>query len=363
MYRNLLVLGAILAMQATAFEAGAATCAAGHPSASVIESTPTSTFTDNGDGTVTHGLTGLMWKQCIQGLSGANCATGAATAMTWRAALVAGVADTTAGYSDWRLPNKKELESIVEYCGYFPAINKTLFPFTSALPTLFFWSATSYAQEPLNAWFVNFDLGFSSNYFKTTNFTVRLVRGGQSFDAFDATVKPVVVEYLDTADFADSPGGHFFYSSDPAEQAAVDAGSAGNFFRTGRQFLTGGNAPICRFYGSVTPGPNSHFFTVEVNECNALIALQVSPQPATVQQWNYEGLGFSTTPAIAAANGARACPANTLPVYRAYNNAFPLSGPKNPWDSNHRLTSQLSDIAAMVAIGWRDEGIVFCTTR
>lgn len=172
-----------------------------------------------------------------------------------------------------------------------------------------------------------------------------------------------VVEFLDTADFPGSPGGHFFYSSDPAEQAAVDAGAAGKFARTGRQFLTGGTSPVCRFYGSMAPGPNSHFFTVDVNECNALKAAQVAPAPATVQQWNYEGISYATTPASVAANGTRSCPSNTLPLYRAYNNAYSPSGVKNPWDSNHRFTPQLSDVAAMVALGWRDEGIVFCTAR
>ena len=174
---------------------------------------------------------------------------------------------------------------------------------------------------------------------------------------------PAVVEYLDTVDFPGSPGGHFFYSSDPAEQAAVDSGSAGQFFRTGRQFLIGGSSPVCRFYGSLTPGPNSHFFTVDVDECNALKAAQIMPTPATVQQWNYEGIGYFATPPSVAANGTRSCPANTLPLYRAYNNAFPPSGPKNPWDSNHRFTPVLSDIAEMVAKGWRDEGIAFCTAQ
>lgn len=176
-------------------------------------------------------------------------------------------------------------------------------------------------------------------------------------------VAATVVEYLDTADFPNSPGGHFFYSSDPAEQAAVDAGAAGAFSRTGRQFLTGGSSPVCRFYGSVTPGPNSHFFTVDVAECNALKAAQVSPTPATAQQWNYEGISYNTTPVSVAANGSRSCPAGTQPLYRAYNNAYPLSGPKNSWDSNHRFTPALGDIAAMVTRGWRDEGIVFCTAQ
>jgi hypothetical protein len=360
MYRNLLALAAILAMQATAFEAGAASCTAGNPSTSVTESTPTSDFTSNGNGTVTHSLTGLVWKQCVQGLSGAGCATGTAIAMTWSAALAASAADTTAGYSDWRLPNKKELESIVESCGYSPAINQSLFP---ATPALYYWSASSYVADPSNAWFVNFNVGYTSNYFKTSNFTVRLVRGGKAFDSIDAAVNQVVVEYLDTADFPNSPGGHFFYSSDAAEQVAVDAGAAGHFLRTGRQFLTGGTRPVCRFYGSMTPGPNSHFFTVDVNECNALKAAQITPAPTTVQQWNYEGIGYATTPATVAANGVQSCPANTLPLYRAYNNAYPASGPKNAWDSNHRLTSHTTDIADMLANGWRDEGIVFCTAQ
>jgi hypothetical protein len=177
------------------------------------------------------------------------------------------------------------------------------------------------------------------------------------------TAANIVVEYKDTADFPNSPGGHFFYASDPDEQAAVDSGAAGAFIRTGRQFKIGGASQVCRFYGSVTPGPNSHFFTVDTAECESLKAAQVTPRPTTVQQWNYEGIGFATTPVNVAANGTRTCPTGTLPVYRGYNNAFPLVGPKNPWDSNHRFSLQQSDIAEMVAAGWRDEGIVFCAPQ
>ena len=348
------------AMPGAAFVAGAA-CAAGNPNGAAQTSTPTSAFTNHGDGTLTHALTGLMWKQCPQGLSGTGCATGSPAAMTWRAALVAAAADSHAGYTDWRLPNAKELASIIEFCGYYPAVNQVVFPGSSVST---FWSGSTSATSPSRAWAVFFYDGGTSSDAKSTSDFVRLVRGGPSSAAIDAqTVKPGVVEYLNTADFPDSPGGHFFYSSEAAEQAAVDSGAAGQFLRTGRLFLTGGTQPVCRFYGSMTPGPNSHFFTVEAGECNALIAAQVTPRPTDVQQWNYEGLSYSTTPATVAANGLRSCPANTLPLYRAYNNAFPPSGPKNPWDSNHRFTPALSDIAAMVASGWRDEGIVFCTAQ
>ena len=170
MYRNLLPLTAIIIMLSIVVEAGAA-CTAGNPNIYVIESTPTSTFTNHGNGTVTHSLTGLMWKQAAQG------------PMTWSAALAAAVADVTAGYSDWRLPNKKELESIVESCGYNPAINQTLFPST---PASNFWSGSTYIPYPTDAWFVSFDDGGTDAYDKTIISYMRLVRSGQSFDSFDA---------------------------------------------------------------------------------------------------------------------------------------------------------------------------------
>jgi len=182
MPRNLFAFATLLALLVAAFEAGAA-CTAANPNASVAESTPTSAFTDHGDGTVTHNLTGLTWKQCAEGLSGAGCATGAATAMAWSAALATAKNANFAGHSDWRLPNKKELESIVESCGYNPAINQTLFP---ATPASVFWSGSSYVPVPTYAWYVYFGDGDTHADDKAVGVYVRLVRGGQSFDSFDA---------------------------------------------------------------------------------------------------------------------------------------------------------------------------------
>ena len=172
----------------------------------------------------------------------------------------------------------------------------------------------------------------------------------------------VVVEYRNGADFPGSPGGHFFYSSDPAEQAAVDSGAAGQFRRTGRQFFTGGTSPVCRFYGSISPGPNSHFFTADPGECADLKAQQRTPVPTNVQQWNYERIEYNTTPPQIV-NGVLGCPPGTVPLYRAYNNAFTATGVKNAWDSNHRFTPNQADIATMVGQGWRNEGLQFCTAQ
>src|SRR2546427_374629 len=90
--------------------------------------------------------------------------------------------------------------------------------------------------------------------------------------------------------------------------------------------------------------------------------LHAASHAAAVQQWNFEGNGFNTTaPTVAAdVSGVKAatCPAGTTAVLRAYNNAYPLTGPKNPWDSNHRFVRAQADINAVVGDGWRSEGTV-----
>lgn len=171
-----------------------------------------------------------------------------------------------------------------------------------------------------------------------------------------------VVEYVNTADFPNSPGGHYFYSADVREQVGVDVGEVGAFKRTGRSFKAGGYVSVCRFYGSPQPGSNSHFFSADRDECDLLKSLQQTPTPNTAQQWNYEGQGFMANAPIpaAAADSAPTCPEGSIPVYRAYNNAWVANG-KNPWDSNHRFSTDPDDIQEVVTKhGWQNEGIVMC---
>jgi hypothetical protein len=168
-------------------------CTAGNPNASLAQSTPTAAFANNGDGTVTHSLTGLTWKRCAQGQSGAACATGAAATLTWSAALAAAVADTTGGFTDWRLPNMKELDSIVELCGWGPAINQEVFP---ATPISKFHSGTTDTNSGGFDWVTDFNTGGVVFDFKSDTVYVRLVRGA-ALDATDAQNTPPAPPILD----------------------------------------------------------------------------------------------------------------------------------------------------------------------
>ncbi len=119
------------------------------------ETTPNSRFTDNGNNTITDKTTGLTWKKCQEGTTGSDCNTpegtgnqvlnassqvvGAiASVFTWQQALQhvdnvnAGAAGTNNhGSTTWRLPNIKELASIVQMNCIQPSANTTLFPSTN----------------------------------------------------------------------------------------------------------------------------------------------------------------------------------------------------------------------------------------
>lgn len=138
--------------------------------------------TIDGDNVVTDKQTGLMWKQCSEGLSGADCTTGAADSENWENAFIsAGLQNLVqfAGYTDWRLPNLKELRSIrVSNCDN-PSINVNIFPNTVAAP---YWSSSPIMEIGYDnsSWVVNFGT-YEANFIYNRNdlAKVRLVRSTQ----------------------------------------------------------------------------------------------------------------------------------------------------------------------------------------
>lgn len=168
--KKLFLTAALLALAALA--EAAQTCHSYWPK----PSTPINRFTENGDGTVTDTVTKLIWKRCSEGLSGESCEKGEPSIFTWQEALKTATESRFIGKSDWRLPDIKELNSIIERQCTMPAINEVVFP---ATPTMSFWSSSPYAGNSSYAWNVYFPYGISDGNNKGYKFFVRLVRSAK----------------------------------------------------------------------------------------------------------------------------------------------------------------------------------------
>jgi hypothetical protein len=113
-------------------------------------------YTDNDDGTVTDNSTSLMWAQ-----------DDSVQTMDWLEALEYANESELAGYSDWRLPNSKELESLVDYEKTdFPAIdtdyfNTTVTDFDYVDDAYYVWTSTTQGDFKYSACYVSFGQAWS----------------------------------------------------------------------------------------------------------------------------------------------------------------------------------------------------------
>jgi hypothetical protein len=141
---------------------------------SIKATAPDTSFTIGTDGTTTDNTTGLMWMRCSLGQKWEeNTCRGTAAIFSWSDGLKAATGHEFAGYTDWRVPNKNELESIVESRCFGPSINNVVFP---ATPPAYFWSSSPYAAALEGAWSVDFGYGTVNASVKSGFIHIRLVR-------------------------------------------------------------------------------------------------------------------------------------------------------------------------------------------
>ena len=193
--------------QTTCYDAGGALipCAATGHDGELKKGTVRS-YTDNGDGTITDNITGLMWEK----LSHDGSLHEQDTLYTWDDAFTNKIAmlNTTsfAGYTDWRLPNANELHSLSNYGLNNPAVDA---PFDSACAPACsvttcsctkpapYWASTTYLSIPARAWTVNFAAGHLGPDIKTFTNSVRAVR--DSCAAIAPTIKTGQTDCWDSA--------------------------------------------------------------------------------------------------------------------------------------------------------------------
>lgn len=125
---------------------------------------------DNNNQTITDQSTGLMWSKCPDYLT--YCNTQYFNYKTWQQALQLAKNSHLAGHNDWRLPNVKELLSLVDYSKSFPSINSDIFPEMIPLPV---WTASPIGDSS-SSWIINFDFGRVMPKIRSYRNLVMLVR-------------------------------------------------------------------------------------------------------------------------------------------------------------------------------------------
>lgn len=152
---------------------------------------PAPRFSNNGNGTVTDNLTALIWSQDAN-TPDRNCNLD--TTLTWSDALLHIACLNTnsyLGFSDWRLPNRREMASIIDMERRSPALPAG-HPFNDVQNNFSYWSSTTAAADPTKAIVIGMGMGGESLWDKTATLPVWPIRGG--FAPTDIT-KPVIESF------------------------------------------------------------------------------------------------------------------------------------------------------------------------
>ena len=155
------------------------------------ESNEENNFVDNGDGTISDFATGLMWMADDNGKG-----------VEWEDALAYAEGLEYAGYDDWKLPNVKELQSIVDYSGVYPAIDEMYFNCAELEENenYYYWTSTS-------AYFSTTSPGYYYAWYVAFGYAV----GGDGEDTHGAGAVRFSAKYADSS--ATTEGGDNFMNS------------------------------------------------------------------------------------------------------------------------------------------------------
>jgi hypothetical protein len=171
-------------------------------------------FTDNGNGTVTDNITGLMWQQQDDGAT-----------HNWYQATGTFDGDynsdtknvcaelTTGGYSDWRLPTKKELITIVDYSKTYPTPSiDAVFLQTQTQP---YWTSTEHSQYSAAGWQISFYNGDAAAQWKhvSTSMYIRCVRGDQTSQSLSDSGNNTVTDSRTGLMWQQTESGAFTYAA------------------------------------------------------------------------------------------------------------------------------------------------------
>lgn len=120
--------------------------------------------------------TGLTWQQAE------------VAAANWTSALHYAESLSLAGYTDWRLPNIKELQSLNDETLATPSLDADFFPDAQAAE---YWSSTTLMNDTNRAWSQDFHYGIASYAGKDETLLVRCVRGGATNAVVASGASPI----------------------------------------------------------------------------------------------------------------------------------------------------------------------------
>lgn len=145
-------------------------------------------FVDNNDGTITDKATGLMWQKTDDG-----------NTYNWEEALEYAKNSDLANYTDWRLPNTKELQSIVDYDKKtIPAIDESYFVCTN--PDSWFWTSTTQGDFKYTACYIAFGKAYSKDNSNATEYYDWHGAGAQRSDPKAGNIEDYLMESVNAAD-------------------------------------------------------------------------------------------------------------------------------------------------------------------